>query len=131
MEIQDLYSKEFDWYIRVYYNSVPEDSYEITDYLIKVGYSNKIVKKVFHNLFNSGYNSGMTVSKSNLRHSIIVISKATSSKEFFNTLIHELNHLSDTISDYWNLPCTGESVSYMIGDLGMLLFPKAGKYLCN
>lgn len=130
METQDIYFKEYNWYIKVYYNTLPKDSYRIASYLKEVGYSKSIISEVLYELKHSGYNSGMTVSKSSLRHSVVVISKTTLGAEFFNTLIHELNHLSDTIADYWGIPCTGEQISYMIGNVGMMLFPKAGKYLC-
>lgn len=131
MEVQDLYLKDYKWSVRVYYNTTYRNTTSIVHYLVDNYYSDDTIDAVYSSLTTMGYNSGMTIVNKGRRLATLVISKATSPSEFFNTLVHELNHLSDFIAEELGISPTGETISYMIGNIGMLMFPKAGKFLCH
>lgn len=131
MEYQDIYIKQYDWNVRIYYNFTNRKTADILQYLYDNDYDENVIDSMYSSLSTSSYNFGATVINKKNRDAVVIISKATYPQEFFNTLIHELNHLSDFIASYYHISHTGETISYLIGDIGMLLFPKAGKYLCN
>ena len=56
-------------------------------------------------------------SNDDLKMSAVYISKSTSSSEFWNTCIHELIHVSDTIIDYYGVEWGSESSAYLVGYL--------------
>lgn len=131
MEVQDIYLKDYNWRVRVYYNATYRDTASIVEHLDLQGYSETTIDAVYSSLITMGYDNGLTVVDKKRKLATLVISKATNPSEFFNTLIHELNHLSDFIAEVYGIQPTGESISYMIGDIGMLMFPRAGKFLCH
>lgn len=129
MNIQDIHLKRYDWDVRVYYGVVEDDIMEILEYLDYHSYSHSLISSLQQSLLMPS-TLGMTVA--NMRDKLaVVIIMDQEPKEFFNTLIHELNHVTDYVAEYWDLPTNGELVSYMIGDMSMMLFPVAGKYLCS
>ena len=131
MEVQDLYLSKYDWSIRVFYNATYRNTASIVEHLERNNYSEATIDAVYSSMSTMGYDSGMTVVDKKRRLATLVISKATCPSEFFNTLIHELNHLSDFIAEANGISASGETISYMIGNIGMLMFPRAGKFLCH
>lgn len=65
----------------------------------------------------STYNSGMTVSRDDIRMSVIFIGKSSSKSQFWNSISHELHHASTAIIDYYNEPYDGEGDAYLHGYL--------------
>ena len=74
-----------------------------------------------------GPNSGFT--HTNGRTSIMGIGWTESPEEFYNTLVHEINHLQDDICHYYGLPLSGEIPSYIIGNIAMAMYKNSIKYL--
>lgn len=131
MESHDVYIDDYDWYLRIYYDFNKEYIDELELFMKLNNFSYESIDKTC-NFLNTDYlNKGVTVVNKHSRKAVIVITETTSCGEFFNTMIHELNHLSDFIAEYYDIAPSGEDVSYMIGNIGMLLFPKAGKFLCK
>lgn len=62
-------------------------------------------------------NSGMAVSKLDIRMSAIFVSKPTSNAEFWNTLAHEIHHVANTIIEYYGETYFGEPSAYLHGYL--------------
>lgn len=63
----------------------------------------------------STFNSGMTVSKDDLRMSAMFIGKSSSMSQFWNTIAHECSHLVDAISSYYDVDCNTEDRAYLQG----------------
>ena len=62
-------------------------------------------------------NTGMAISNDELRMSAIFISNATSPSEFWDTVVHELKHVSDAILDYYGVWHESEDAAYLTGHL--------------
>ena len=62
-------------------------------------------------------NSGLTVSNDDLRMSAVFIGNTTSYGQFWNTIAHELKHVSDAIIDYYGEAWDGEPAAYLTGYL--------------
>lgn len=130
MKSQHIYLDKFGWVVKVYYGVTSVDTDDIVNYMVDCGYSMKVIYEVYDFMNDLELNEGATITSDKYKESIIIISETTTPAEFFNTMVHELNHLSDDISRVFKIPCTGEKISYMIGDIGMKMFPMAEDYLC-
>ena len=65
----------------------------------------------------SSYNSGMCVSRDDVRMSAIFIGKPTSTSQFWSTVNHELFHVEQSILDYYGTSWDGEPAAYLSGYL--------------
>lgn len=92
----------------------PYDKEDLWGYMRSFGMSNKAANKALKVLSN--HNTGMCVSNYDVRMSGIFISKATSSSEWWDSLIHELRHASDAIIDYYGADWN-EDAAYTTGYL--------------
>ena len=62
-------------------------------------------------------NTGMTISNNDLCMSVIFISDATDSGEWWDTALHEIYHTSNAIIDYYGVPYESEGAAYLMGYL--------------
>lgn len=74
---------------------------------------------------------GMTLSSFTERMSVLFISNQSSDDEWFNSLIHEVKHLVEHISEYYNVDPKGEPAAYLQGEIGRQLFPIIINRFCN
>ena len=66
-------------------------------------------------------NTGFTYANPNDKYALIVIGPTTSGRQFLNTLVHEIHHLSVAIADSLGVTLTGETPAYISGDAAMEL----------
>ena len=71
-------------------------------------------------------NTGMTISNTDLCMSVIFISDATSTSEWWDTSLHELYHVSNAIIDYYGVPYESEDAAYLMGYLTKEFIEKVG-----
>lgn len=62
-------------------------------------------------------NSGLTISSPELRMSVVFIGEPTTKSQFWNSVSHEMKHVTDAIIDYYQEPLDGESAAYLSGYL--------------
>ena len=62
-----------------------------------------------------GVNSGFTYSNSELRMSLIVVSDATDESQWWDTLVHEIDHVQSAICDYYDVPLGMEAAAWTQG----------------
>ena len=130
METQDIYLEDYDWNVRIFYNVDRDSAYKVIDFLEDMDYNYPVIKQIEESLFFFEYDMGITTINKASKHATIVMTSHSSPSEMFNTMIHELKHLVDFVGVIEGIYLTGEELAYMIGDIGALLFPVAGKYLC-
>lgn len=65
----------------------------------------------------STYNSGMAISRDDIRMSCVFIAPTTSNTQFWNTVAHEMNHVATAIVDYYGEPYDGEGMAHLHGYL--------------
>ena len=81
------------------------------------------------NVYLGEPNSGFTHSDLKNKLSIVGIGKATSKKQFFNTVIHEIKHLQSHICKYYNIQENSEDAAYLIGYIAMRIYKVILNYL--
>lgn len=74
-------------------------------------------------------NSGFTHSDMSNKTSVVAIGRASTKKEFLNTLMHELKHLQSHICKYYNVKEDDEDAAYLIGYLTSRIYPYLKLYI--
>lgn len=62
-----------------------------------------------------GVNTGMTISRKDLRMSVIFVGAASSMEQFADTVAHECDHVQTAICDYYNVPYGSEDAAWTQG----------------
>ena len=75
--------------------------------------------------------SGMTLTSMSDMMSVIFVSEATSDDEWFNTLVHELKHVVEHISEFYNVSPKSEPAAYLQGEIGRQMFPLIMQKMCG
>jgi hypothetical protein len=66
----------------------------------------------------SGWNAGYTLTAMEWRESIVCIGRATSLREFLNTVIHEVDHVQAHVAEYYGVELGNERAAYLQGYVG-------------
>lgn len=101
--------------ILIYDFDVDYDFDEIYAIMQSFGLNDKNIRKSLDIL--DTYNSGMCVSKYDLKMSVVFIGKTTSKSEFWDTISHELFHVEQAILEYYGTDWDGEPAAYLAGYL--------------
>lgn len=104
-----------DWGIIVNYDYEERDFHRLSAIMDSFGMSRKSIDKALNILSN--YNTGMSVSRDDLKMTAIFISKCSDPSQFWSTLNHELYHDNVAIIDYYGKPYDEEEASYTQGEL--------------
>jgi Zn-dependent peptidase ImmA (M78 family) len=75
--------------------------------------------------------TGMTYSIFDDTMSVIFISEGTSDEEWFDSVMHELKHVVEHISEYYDLDPRSEAAAYLQGEIGRLMFPMVMRKVCR
>lgn len=103
------------WGILLIYGFDFTDADEMAAVMEALGMKIVDVKKALRVL--STYDSGMTVSRDDLRMSAVFIGKPSCNAQFWNSVSHELTHVTTAVIDYYGEPYYGEPAAYLRGYL--------------
>lgn len=131
MILQEFTIDRYDWFVRVYYitDSFPED--DIIKDLISLGCSREDAEETVHNLVEEGINAGSIHSNKYSRESLLIIGKADSTDEFYDTFDHEKGHLAMHICIADNIDPFSEKYQYLVGEIGKKMFWAAKELFCE
>lgn len=117
-----------DWWVMVYYDVEPHNLTEIEGVLLSSGVNRDEAETTCRNLRQ--VDTGFTLTNYNDRNSIIVISHASSSEQMFDTIVHEIKHLTEHISNYYGIDPKEELAAYLQGEVGRNMWCAASMVLC-
>lgn len=115
------------WCVDIFYDARPRNADEILDALWDLGCEQRYLYKAERLLRSGVANEGLTYSNKQRHQTLIVITRASSIGEFISTAIHEVDHMVDHISQYYNIPYDSEGNSYLIGDIAKTIYEDAVK----
>ena len=117
------------WWVMAYFDiKTVEDLDKIYGTLLASGIGRKRAKEAVEIL--SKPNTGYTLTDFSRKASIFVVSHATEYVEFFNTVAHELQHLTADICDYFGIEHIGEGAAYIQGEIGSEIYPAVALTIC-
>lgn len=117
----DIHGK---WAIVLAYDIWPLDTYEITDWLERLGATDTEIHQACTTILN--YNTGFSFTDSHQRMSLVCISKVTSIDEWVNTLAHEIDHVQEEYCDYYGIGLGTEKAAYVQGDIAGAIIKEIG-----
>lgn len=128
---QEFYLDDFYWNVKAFYvvDNTPIDY--ILDELSRIGCSKADLDAAELLLDNKSKDKGLTYSNLKDRESIVIIGETSCPAEFQNTYDHEKIHLAMHIGKYFDINPYSEELAYLVGDIGMEMFPIAKKFLCE
>lgn len=119
-----------DWWVMVYYNAqTPDDFRKIEGTLMASGCSDRSIAEAIDNL--KGWNRGYTFTNLKTKTSIMVMGKATSPEQMFDSIVHEMKHLAEHIGEYYDVDSRSELSAYLQGEVGRKMWPAAAMALCE
>jgi len=126
---QGFHIGDRDWWCMAYYNVRTEsDLDEIYKALLASGCPNDNAQRACMEL--SRYNTGYTYTNFDEHLTIMCMSKATNAEQMFDTIVHEIKHLVEHLSTYYDLDSKEELSAYLQGEVGRLMFPAAALAIC-
>lgn len=117
-----------NWWVMVYYDVKPENLTEIEGVLLASRLTKQQTAEALDNLQHP--NTGYTLTDYNGKNSVMIISHTTSAEQMFDSIVHELKHLTEHISNYFNLDPKEELTAYLQGEVGRQMFPAAAMVMC-
>ena len=82
-------------------------------------------------LLSAKWNKGATSSSGWQRRSVVVIGKATSWKQFFDSILHEVEHVVSDICLWYDIQQRGEPPAYLQGWIGRGLAEMVRQFACG
>lgn len=126
-----LYLPKAKWTINAYIAVDRYYTYEILEHMRQLGASRDTLGKAYRNIMSGQLNNGLTYSNPDKRETVWVIEITSSAREFFNSVVHEIRHLSQHIANEMQLDPDSEDVCYLSGDIAYALFPYCRDLLCE
>lgn len=104
------------WGVVLCYDLKRLDEYEMRQSMMAFGLrGSRLDKPIDVLLFHE--NTGMCISRDDVRMSLIYIGNATSEEQFWDTVTHELFHAQQAILDYYDVPSHTEDAAWTMGYL--------------
>ena len=118
-----------NWWVMVYYDvRTPDDLRKVEGALMASGCPMKMLEPAIENL--KGWNAGYTFSDLRKQTSVMVIGKATSAEQMFDSIVHEMKHLAEHIGEKYGVNPRDELSAYLQGEVGRKMWPAAAMVLC-
>lgn len=118
-----------DWGILMVYDYDYRDFDRIWYMLMSLGMPNDKAEKALMVL--SRLDTGMTYSVFHETMSVIFISQASSPEEWFDSVLHELKHTVEHISEFYEVDPKSEPAAYLQGEIGRQMFPMIMRKVCK
>jgi len=119
---------ERDWWIMASLEVAEKDLAEIFNSLLACGCPNVEAQKACMVL--SRKNNGYTFTDLEGQYSLIFASETTSDEEMFDTITHELKHVTEHISGYFGVDPKSEEAAYLQGEISKKMFPAVALAVC-
>lgn len=110
------------WKVVILYTPLRGDLGEVVKMLSRLNCPKKDVVKIKKIIKYNIKNTGFTFSAIPRKESIIAICSATEPAQYFNTAIHEINHLQNDILKYYKINNDSEDAAQLIGYIAMKMF---------
>lgn len=117
MTRKTVFIPRYGWRVEFFTDFTCESTDTVLDALEQIGCDKHHLLDAEYSMMNCEKDTGLTYSSLDYRSSVAVVYKATSFKEFVNTLSHEVSHICAHITKAFVIKLTEEEFCYMLGDL--------------
>lgn len=102
------------WKVIVYYNINYNFSNIIIKDLKEINCNTKTINNIYKNMFNHKA-KGVTISNTKLYISVVLFNKHNNYYDYINSVIHEAEHIKQSMLKAYNIEDKGEIPAYTIG----------------
>ena len=118
-----------NWYVMAIYDiNTRRDLEEVRKTLVASGCDRCKIDEAISVL--QMWNTGFTFTNLEDHFTVVCISKATSPEQMYDTMQHELKHVVEHISEYYDVDPKSEESAYLQGEIGRQMFPVAAMLIC-
>ncbi|UKK52141.1 hypothetical protein L6472_06055 [Prevotella sp. E13-17] len=117
------------WLVTVIYLPRQEDMNTMVQIMDRIGCPDKDIMESCR-LLTEEWNKGVTFSNPRLRRSVMVIGRSENWEQFFDTVLHEIRHVTDDIIRAYDIMNYGEPPAYTQGYLGRRMAPMIRRLAC-
>lgn len=108
------------WKVIVYYNV----DYDFFNYVYKTlkdyNVSNNSIERIYYNMSNNKAKA-VTISIYDYKTSIVLFNKHKSYYDYVNSIIHEAEHIKQSMLDVYKIDDYGEAPAYTVGYIASLM----------
>lgn len=126
--IRDYLDVDRHWGILAYYDVQPFDFSQLGPILREFGCPEWEIEHARETV--SKDNKAFVFNAPWARMSVMVVGRVTHPSQFMNSLLHELDHLQDTILEYYHVQHGTEDAAYLQGYLGQMAYDGIVPLLC-
>ena len=126
--IRDYLDIDKHWGILAYYDVHPSDFSQLAPILREFGCPETEIEKAWRTVHLT--NKAFVFPAPWARMSVMVVGRVTHPSQFLNSLLHEFDHLQDTILKYYGVPQGTEDAAYLQGYLGQVAYEGIMPMLC-
>lgn len=108
--------EQYNWSVSVYLNVTSNDLDEVMEALFRLNCPAKSAKEIY-DLINNNLNTGFTYTSFNLKKTVCCVGQTNSIREFLNTVFHEVYHIQNHISKYYDITKDPELPAYLTGTI--------------
>ena len=101
------------WAIIFAYNISPDDFDEVKSWLYALGASERDLAHVGEVLEKE--NTGFTISNPELKMSVMCVGQASDESQWWDSLVHEIDHAQTAIMEHYDVDCGSEEAAYLQG----------------
>lgn len=108
------------WKVIVYYNIDYNLFHIITSSLKQAGCNDYQIDSIYENMFHK-HSKAVTISNINKHISVVLFNKHHYYNDYINSIIHEAEHIKQSMLESYNVDDNGEAPAYTVGYVGMKL----------
>ena len=106
------------WEVIVYYDVDYNLFHIISKDLAQIGCSKLQIRSIYNNM-RKGSAKGVTVSSAQCETSVVLFNAHRSIADYINSIVHEAEHIKQSILDAYNVKDEGEEPAYTVGYIAM------------
>ena len=91
----------------------------------------KMLEEAGANMKSGRMDTGVTYSNYLYRTTVMVIGRASSDRQFFNSFMHEMRHMEDDLGNMNGIEHDGEEIAYLSGHIAEQVFDYVKLFLCD
>lgn len=118
------------WTVSVFMAVTRYNVGEIVRALEEAHCNGTLIQSAADNITTETRNNGVTYSNPRSRRAVVVIGYCDAAGQYFNTIVHEITHLTTHIARYEGIDPNGEGFCYLAGDIASKMYKAAKEVVC-
>lgn len=124
MKYKGIDIKKYNWEVDFFFGVYVGDLDEILDSLHWMEASQEQIDDCTKTIKENENDYGITYSNLEKHKTVVIVGNVSSKPEFNNTVVHEIQHIIQSISKVYNIDPYGEEIAYLAGDIVQMIDPE-------